>query len=59
MIFILENIYIWFLIYVIYISIFVIYRGLFCAALALMCGSIGVWGATLFVKKIYRNVKID
>ena len=32
---------------------------LFCTALFLMCGTIGVWGASMFVKKIYRNVKID
>lgn len=24
-----------------------------------MCGSLGHWGATVFVHKIYRNVKID
>jgi hypothetical protein len=34
-------------------------RLLFCMALFFMCGTIGVWGATLFVKKIYRDVKID
>jgi len=41
------------------ISYYYGYMGLFCVALSLMCGSIGTWGATLFVKKIYRNVKID
>ena len=35
------------------------YMLLFCFALFLMCGTIGSWGATIFVKKIYRNVKID
>lgn len=35
------------------------YMSLFCFALFLMCGTIGSWGATIFVKKIYRNVKID
>ncbi|CAM9810460.1 unnamed protein product [Hapterophycus canaliculatus] len=34
-------------------------RGLFCAALAVMCGSIGVMGSTVFVKQIYRNIKVD
>ena len=36
-----------------------VYRSLFCIALGLMCGAIGVWGATIFVRKIYHNVKID
>eukprot|EP00904_Undaria_pinnatifida_P003732 jgi/Undpi1/1335/HiC_scaffold_11.g04727.m1 len=35
------------------------YMGLFCAALAVMCGSIGVMGSTVFVKQIYRNLKVD
>ena len=35
------------------------HRILFCTALFFMCGTIGVWGASLFVKKIYRDVKID
>lgn len=35
------------------------YTFLFCFALFLMCGSIGSWGANLFVRKIYNNVKID
>lgn len=35
------------------------YMGLFCLALFLMCGSVGNLGATLFVKKIYRNIKVD
>jgi transmembrane 9 superfamily protein 3 len=36
-----------------------VYRLLFCLALFLMCGAVGVWGASAFVHKIYRNVKID
>ena len=36
-----------------------IFRSLFCIALFLMCGTVGSWGASVFVKKIYRNVKID
>lgn len=35
------------------------YMLLFCFALFFICGAIGVWGATVFVHKIYRNVKID
>lgn len=35
------------------------YMFLFCFALFLMCGTMGSWGATVFVRKIYRNVKID
>lgn len=34
-------------------------RSLFCIALFFMCGAVGVWGASVFVNKIYRNVKID
>jgi len=35
------------------------YMSLFCVALFFMCAALGVWGANLFVNKIYRNVKID
>lgn len=35
------------------------HRSLFCVALFFMCAALGVWGANLFVNKIYRNVKID
>lgn len=35
------------------------YMGLFCSALAVMCGSVGVMGSTVFVKQIYRNLKVD
>ena len=35
------------------------YMLLFCVGLYLMCGTIGSWGAGIFVRKIYRNVKID
>jgi transmembrane 9 superfamily protein 3 len=35
------------------------YMLLFCSALFLMCGTIGSWGAGVFVRKIYNNVKID
>eukprot|EP00903_Cladosiphon_okamuranus_P013038 g12165.t1 len=41
------------------LSFFFGYMGLFCAALAVMCGSIGVMGSTVFVKQIYRNIKVD
>jgi len=36
-----------------------LYRFLFCFGLFLLCGSIGVAGSTLFVKRIYRNIKVD
>jgi transmembrane 9 superfamily protein 3 len=35
------------------------YMLLFCVTLFFMCGALGVWGASVFVHKIYRNVKID
>lgn len=35
------------------------YMFLFSSALFFMCGTIGTWGATMFVRKIYTNVKID
>lgn len=41
------------------ISFYFCYMLLFCFALFLMCGTIGVWGASVFVRKIYRDVKID
>ncbi|CAN0009886.1 unnamed protein product [Ascophyllum nodosum] len=41
------------------VSFYFGYMGLFCAALAAMCGSIGVLGSTVFVKQIYRNIKVD
>jgi len=35
------------------------YTLLFCVSLFFICGAIGVWGSSVFVHKIYRNVKID
>ncbi|CAM9269803.1 unnamed protein product, partial [Chrysoparadoxa australica] len=35
------------------------YMGLFCLSLALLCGAIGLIGSTIFVKHIYRHIKID
>ena len=35
------------------------YMFLFCAALGLMCGTIGYAGCSLFVHRIYRNIKSD
>eukprot|EP01033_Poteriospumella_lacustris_P007248 gene7249-5215_t len=35
------------------------YMFLFSAVLGLICGAIGVWGASVFVHKIYRHVKVD
>lgn len=35
------------------------YMFLFCCGLFFSCGTIGVWGAGLFVRKIYSSLKID
>jgi transmembrane 9 superfamily protein 3 len=35
------------------------YTGIFCTGLALMTGAVGHWGASAFVRTIYRNVKCD
>lgn len=35
------------------------YTSLLCVALAVMTGAIGHLGATLFVRRIYQNIKID
>jgi transmembrane 9 superfamily protein 3 len=41
------------------VSFYFGYMFLFCLSLFFMCGAVGTWGATIFVKKIYRDVKID
>jgi len=41
------------------VSFYFGYMLLFCTAIFFMCGTIGVWGVSLFVNKIYRDVKID
>ena len=41
------------------VSFYFGYMFLFCCALFFMCGTIGVWGAGMFVRKIYSNVKIN
>ena len=41
------------------ISFYFGYMALFCCGLFFMCGTIGSWGASLFVRKIYGSVKID
>jgi transmembrane 9 superfamily protein 3 len=35
------------------------YMSMFCIGLGLMCGALGYWGASVFVRTIYRNVKCD
>eukprot|EP01135_Chromosphaera_perkinsii_P004915 Nk52_evm20s304 gene=Nk52_evmTU20s304 len=35
------------------------YMGLMCFILGTLCGAVGFFGANLFVRKIYTNVKID
>ena len=42
-----------------YVSVFFFNRFLFSCAMFFMCGTIGVWGSGVFVRKIYRDVKID
>jgi transmembrane 9 superfamily protein 3 len=44
---------------VLQISFYFGYMLLFCLGLFFMCGTVGVWGAGLFVRKIYGSVKID
>jgi len=41
------------------VSFYFGYMFLFCVALFLMCGTIGTWGASVFVRKIYKDVKVD
>lgn len=35
------------------------YMALFSLALGIICGTVGYIGTTVFVRKIYSNVKID
>lgn len=35
------------------------YTLIFCSGLAIMCGALGYLGASLFVRRIYRNIKCD
>jgi len=35
------------------------YMTLFCISIFFMCGTIGHWGASVFVRKIYSSVKLD
>mmetsp|Transcript_2362 Transcript_2362/g.4673 ORF Transcript_2362/g.4673 Transcript_2362/m.4673 type:complete len:215 (-) Transcript_2362:214-858(-) len=41
------------------VSFYFGYMFLFCFSLFLMCGTVGAFGAGVFVRKIYGNVKID
>lgn len=41
------------------VSFYFGYMGLFCIALFLLCGTLGHAGSSAFVKRIYRNIKID
>jgi transmembrane 9 superfamily member 3 len=41
------------------VSFYFGYMALFCIALFFMTGTIGHWGTSIFVRKIYSNVKID
>jgi len=35
------------------------YMGMFCLGLALMCGTLGYMGCSVFVRRIYQNIKSD
>ncbi|KAF7064377.1 hypothetical protein CFC21_070708, partial [Triticum aestivum] len=35
------------------------YTLMFCLGLGILCGAIGYLGSTLFVRRIYRNIKCD
>ena len=41
------------------VSYYFAYMGLFCIGFFIMCGTLGVAGAFTFVKRIYRNIKVD
>lgn len=41
------------------VSFYFGYMFLFSLTLFFMCGTLGSWGAGMFVRKIYRDVKID
>mmetsp|Transcript_55275 Transcript_55275/g.152191 ORF Transcript_55275/g.152191 Transcript_55275/m.152191 type:complete len:481 (+) Transcript_55275:635-2077(+) len=41
------------------ISYYFAYMGLFCVGFFIMCGTLGLAGAFAFVKRIYRNIKVD
>ena len=32
---------------------------MFCLALGLMVGTLGYWGCSVFVRRIYQNIKSD
>ena len=35
------------------------YMGMFCLGLGLMCGTLGYSGCSIFVRRIYQNIKSD
>ena len=35
------------------------YTAMFCLALGVTCGAVGYVGSNAFVRRIYRNVKVD
>ena len=35
------------------------YMAIFCLALGVMCGTLGYTGCSIFVRRIYRNIKSD
>ena len=35
------------------------YTAMFCLGLGIMCGALGYLGSSVFVRRIYRNIKCD
>ena len=35
------------------------YTAMFCLGLGIMCGALGYLGSAIFVRRIYRNIKVD
>lgn len=35
------------------------YTAIFCLGLGIMCGALGYLGSSVFVRRIYRNIKCD
>ena len=41
------------------VSFYFGYMGLFCMGFCILCGTMGVAGASVFVRRIYQNIKVD
>ena len=40
-------------------SYYFAYMAVFCGAIAIMCGTLGFFSSSVFVNRIYRNIKVD